>query len=112
VIAGDSGVFAIIAVDRLRLDDPVGAISVHGIAGIWGLLVVPLSNDGAALWVQAVGIAVIVAWVGLTSLVVWWALDRVLGLRVSSEQEYGGIDVAECGLEAYPEFTRTHTFAP
>jgi Amt family ammonium transporter len=111
-IGGVIVVFAIIAVDRLRLDDPVGAISVHGIAGIWGLLVVPLSNDGAALWVQAVGIAVIVAWVGLTSLVVWWALDRVLGLRVSSEQEYGGIDVAECGLEAYPEFTRTHTFAP
>ena len=98
-------VFAIITLDKLRIDDPVGAISVHGVVGIWGLLAVPLSNGDATFAAQLLGIVSIFGWVFVASLVVWGVLKALVGIRVSAEEEYEGVDIAECGLEAYPEFT-------
>ncbi|WP_168015804.1 ammonium transporter [Halomonas salinarum] len=103
-IGGLIVVLAIVSLDKLKLDDPVGAISVHGVVGIWGVLAVPLSNDGASFGAQIIGIVGIVAWVFLASLVVWLILKATMGVRVSEEEEYEGVDLAECGLEAYPEF--------
>ncbi|MGE4473725.1 MAG: ammonium transporter [Stutzerimonas sp.] len=99
-------VFSILTLDKLRIDDPVGAISVHGVAGIWGLLAVPLTNADGSFAAQLLGVASIFAWVFVASLVVWGILKAVIGLRVSEEEEYEGVDVVECGLEAYPEFTK------
>jgi len=98
---------AIIFMDRwFKIDDPVGAISVHGIVGIWGLLAVCLSNPDASLLTQLIGIAIIFAWVFGTSLIVWLGIKMTVGIRVAEEEEYEGVDIGECGLEAYPEFTR------
>ncbi len=97
---------SIVFMDRMfKIDDPVGAISVHGVVGIWGLLAVPLTNSDASFGAQLLGIAAIFVWVFVTSLVVWTILKAILGIRVSEEEEYEGVDVGECGLEAYPEFT-------
>ncbi|WP_404376198.1 ammonium transporter [Vreelandella aquamarina] len=98
-------VAAIVTLDKLKLDDPVGAISAHGVAGIWGLLAVPLSNGDASFGAQLAGIVGIFGWVFIASLVVWLVLKAVMGIRVSEEEEYEGVDIAECGLEAYPEFS-------
>ena len=98
-------VASIVLLDKLRIDDPVGAISVHGVVGIWGLLAVCFTNSDAKLWVQLVGMLSIFAWVFVTSLAVWFVISRTIGIRVSEEEEYEGIDISECGLEAYPEFT-------
>jgi Amt family ammonium transporter len=96
---------SIVYMDRLfKIDDPVGAISVHGVVGIWGLLAVPLTNADASLGAQLLGIVAIFAWVFVTSLIVWSILKMVLGIRVSEEEEHEGVDIGECGLEAYPEF--------
>lgn len=107
VIGGLIVVPSIVMLDRIfKIDDPVGAISVHGVVGIWGLLAVCLSNGGMAqLPAQLLGIGVIFAWVFVTSFVVWFLVKMVLGIRVSEEEEYEGVDIGECGLEAYPEFT-------
>ncbi|HCR95955.1 MAG: ammonium transporter [Halomonas sp.] len=104
-VGGAIVVVAIVSLDKLKLDDPVGAISVHGVAGIWGVLAVPITNDGASFSAQMMGIAGIFGWVFLTSLVVWLVLKAIMGIRVSEEEEYEGVDIAECGLEAYPEFS-------
>ncbi|NNF60936.1 MAG: ammonium transporter [Gammaproteobacteria bacterium] len=96
---------SIVMLDKIRIDDPVGAISVHGVVGIWGLLAVTLSNDDASLGAQLLGIAVIFAWVFITSFIVWFVIRKVMGIRVSQQEEMEGVDVGECGLEAYPEFT-------
>lgn len=105
VVGGLLVVPSIVGLDKLRLDDPVGAISVHGVVGIWGLLAVPITNEGAKLGVQLLGIGSIFAWVFLTSLLVWFLIKLAVGLRVDEEHEYEGVDIIECGLEAYPEFT-------
>jgi Amt family ammonium transporter len=98
---------SIVFMDRMfRIDDPVGAISVHGVVGIWGLLAVCLTNPDASLLAQLVGIGVIFAWVFMVSLGVWLLLKTLIGIRVSEQEEYEGVDVAECGLEAYPEFAK------
>ncbi|MDP1541079.1 MAG: ammonium transporter [Moraxellaceae bacterium] len=97
---------SILMLDKLKIDDPVGAISVHGVVGVWGLLAVCLSNEDATLGAQLLGIVSIFAWVFLASLIVWAVIKAVMGIRVSEEEEYNGVDTAECGLEAYPEFTR------
>ena len=97
---------SILMLDKLKIDDPVGAISVHGVVGVWGLLAVCLSNEDATLGAQLLGIVSIFAWVFLASLIVWAGIKAVMGIRVSEEEEYNGVDTAECGLEAYPEFTR------
>ena len=98
-------VFSIITLDKLKIDDPVGAISVHGVVGLLGLLLVPVTNDGSSLSGQLIGAATIFAWVFGASLVTWFALKAVMGIRVSEEEEYEGVDLSECGQEAYPEFT-------
>jgi Amt family ammonium transporter len=103
-IGGVLVVYSIVFLDKLRIDDPVGAISVHGTVGIWGVLAVTLSNEEATLLAQVTGILVIFLWVFLVSLVVWGIIRATAGLRVSEEAEYTGLDVVECGLEAYPEF--------
>lgn len=97
-------VFAITFLDKLRLDDPVGAISVHGVVGMWGLLAVPLTNTDATIVAQVTGLLVIFAWTFVASFLVWFILKSVFGIRVSAEEEYEGVDLSECGLEAYPEF--------
>ena len=98
-------VFSILAMDKLRIDDPVGAISVHGVCGLLGLLLVPLTNESATLWGQIVGAITIFTWVFGASFVVWFVLKKVVGIRISEEEEYDGADLSECGMEAYPEFT-------
>jgi ammonium transporter, Amt family len=98
-------VFSIITLDKLKIDDPVGAISVHGVVGLWGLLAVPLTNDGSSFGGQLVGAATIFTWVFVASFVTWFIIKMIMGLRVSEEEEYEGVDIAECGMEAYPEFT-------
>ncbi|MDT8451972.1 MAG: ammonium transporter [Gammaproteobacteria bacterium] len=98
-------VFSIVTLDKLRIDDPVGAISVHGVVGIWGLMAVPLTNDGTTFGGQLVGMLTIAVWVFGASLLVWLAIKALMGVRVSQEEEYEGVDLAECGMEAYPEFT-------
>jgi len=96
---------SIVALDKLKIDDPVGAISVHGVVGIWGLLAVCFTNDEASLLVQLMGLVSIFAWVFITSYIVWLVIKKTVGIRVSEEEEYEGVDLSECGLEAYPEFT-------
>ena len=96
---------SIVLLDKLRIDDPVGAISVHGVVGIWGLIAVCFTNGDAKLWVQLVGMLSIFAWVFISSFIVWFVIRNTVGIRVSEEEEYEGVDISECGLEAYPEFT-------
>jgi Amt family ammonium transporter len=103
-VGGVIVVFAILSLDKLRIDDPVGAISVHGVVGMWGLMAVPITNGEASFVAQAIGLGTILAWVFITSLIVWLLIKLVMGIRVSEEEEYEGVDVGECGLEAYPEF--------
>jgi Amt family ammonium transporter len=103
-IGGVIVVFSIVALDKARIDDPVGAISVHGVCGIWGLLAVLFSNPEATLLGQLAGIAVIFIWMFGTSMLIWLGLKAVIGIRISEEMEYTGMDMAECGMEAYPEF--------
>jgi len=98
-------VASIVTLDKLRIDDPVGAISVHGVVGIWGLLAVCFTNPDASFMWQLIGIVSIFAWVFITSLIVWFVIKKTVGIRVSEEEEYEGVDLSECGLEAYPEFT-------
>jgi Amt family ammonium transporter len=103
-VGGIIVVFSILGLDRLKIDDPVGAISVHGVVGMWGLIAVTLSNPDATLVAQLTGLGVILAWTFIASLIVWGIIKVVMGLRVSEEEEYAGVDLSECGLEAYPEF--------
>jgi Amt family ammonium transporter len=104
-VGGVLVVFSIVLLDKLRIDDPVGAISAHGTAGVWGVIVVPFTNGDANFGSQLVGIAAIFLWTFAASFVVWGALKATMGIRVSEEEEDEGLDVGECGLEAYPEFT-------
>jgi Amt family ammonium transporter len=98
---------SIVTLDKLKIDDPVGAISVHGTVGIWGVLAVLITNGDATFSGQIVGVISIFAWAFLASLVVWLILKAVMGIRVSEQEEYEGVDLSECGLEAYPEFAST-----
>ena len=105
-IGGVLVVFSIITLDKLKIDDPVGAISVHGSCGLLGLLLVPVTNGDVSFSGQIIGALTIFVWVFGFSLVVWGVLKAVMGIRVSEEEEYEGVDIAECGMEAYPEFTK------
>ncbi len=105
-IGGIIVVFSIVTLDKLKLDDPVGAISVHGVVGLWGIFAVLLSDADATFSGQLVGALTIFIWVFVTSLIVWSIIKAVMGVRVSEEEEYEGVDISECGMEAYPEFTR------
>ncbi|MCH9807116.1 MAG: ammonium transporter [Alphaproteobacteria bacterium] len=107
IIGGVGGVIVVFTVpllDKLRIDDVVGAIPVHLFAGIWGTLIVAWTNTDANLGVQALGVAAIGAFVFGTSFVVWAFLKFTIGLRPTLEEETEGLDKAEIGLEAYPEF--------
>jgi Amt family ammonium transporter len=108
-IGGVLVVFSIVALDKLKIDDPVGAISVHGVVGLLGLLLVPITNDAASFSGQIYGALTIFVWVFGASFVAWFALKQIMGLRVSEEEEYEGVDLSECGMEAYPEFSKTST---
>jgi Amt family ammonium transporter len=104
-------VFSILTLDKLKIDDPVGAISVHGVVGFLGLMLVPITNPltddgGASFSGQLIGALTIFVWVFVASLVVWGILKAVMGIRVSEEEEYEGMDIADCGMEAYPEFVK------
>ncbi len=98
-------VFSILTLDKLKIDDPVGAISVHGTVGIWGILAVLLTDSEATLSGQIVGMLTIFVWVFVASLITWGIIKAIMGIRVSEEDEYEGVDLSECGMEAYPEFT-------
>ena len=98
-------VFSIIMLDKFRIDDPVGAISVHGTAGIWGIFAVLFTDAEATFGGQLIGMLTIFIWVFVASLIVWTLIKLIMGLRVSEEEEMEGVDISECGQEAYPEFT-------
>ncbi len=106
-VGGVLVVFSIVGLDKLKIDDPVGAISVHGTVGMWGLLAVVISNDDATIGAQLLGLGTILAWTLVTSLIAWGIIKAVMGIRVSEEEEYEGCDIGECGMEAYPEFTNS-----
>ena len=103
-IGGVLVVLSILGLDKLKIDDPVGAISVHGVVGFLGLMLVPITNEGSKFTGQLLGAFTIFVWVFVTSLIVWLALKAIIGIRVTEEEEYEGVDISECGLEAYPEF--------
>ncbi|MDV7105225.1 ammonium transporter [Vibrio sp. TH_r3] len=103
-VAGVLVVFAIIGMDKIKVDDPVGAISVHGVCGFFGLMVVPVCNSDASFGAQLLGAAVIFAWVFAASLAVWAVLKATAGIRVSEDEEMEGMDMHDCGVAAYPEF--------
>lgn len=104
VLGGVLVTFSIIALDKLKIDDPVGAISVHGVVGLLGLLLVPITNDESSFSGQLIGAASIFLWVFATSFIVFLIIKTLVGIRVSEEEEYEGADISECGVEAYPEF--------
>jgi Amt family ammonium transporter len=109
IIGAIGGVLVVLTVpllDRLKIDDVVGAIPVHLVCGIWGTLAVPISNGDTSFGTQIVGIVAIGAFVFVTSLVVWAVLKFTMGIRLTEEHERDGADRAELGLEAYPEFGR------
>jgi len=103
-VGGVIVVFSIITLDKFKLDDPVGAISVHGVAGLWGLIAVVFSNSESSIGAQLYGAMVIFTWTFVTAMIAWFVIKLVMGIRVSEEDEMEGVDIAECGMEAYPEF--------
>lgn len=103
LIGGVLVVFSIIGLDKMKIDDPVGAISVHGTVGIFGVLAVAIFGSASFVG-QLVGLLTIFVWVFVASLIVWMILKVTMGIRVSEEEEYEGVDISECGMEAYPEF--------
>jgi len=109
IIGGVGGaivVFAVPMLDKFKIDDVVGAIPVHLLAGIWGTLAVVLSNDAASIGTQFTGIIAYGAFTVIGSTILWLALKYTIGIRVSEEDEALGLDKAEVGVEAYPEFSR------
>lgn len=110
IIGGIGGivvVLSVVALDKLKLDDPVGAISVHGSAGIWGIFAVLLTNESATFMGQLIGTAATFAWMFAASFIVLLIIKAIMGLRASEEEELIGMDVEECGMAAYPEFVPT-----
>lgn len=103
-VGGVIVVFAVPFFDKFKIDDVVGAISVHLVCGIWGTLAVPITNGDTAFLAQLVGIVSIGLFVTITSTVVWYALKMTVGIRLSPEDEAQGADISELGMEAYPEF--------
>ncbi len=105
-VGGVIVVFSILGLDKLKIDDPVGAISVHGVVGMWGLLAVPLTNSDATFTAQLLGLFTILVFVFVAAFIVWLIIKLIIGIRVSAEEEEEGVDISQCGLEAYPEFTK------
>ncbi len=105
-IGGAIVIFAVPMLDKLKIDDVVGAIPVHLLAGIWGTMAVPLTNSDATFYAQAVGVIAVGIFVSASSAIVWTILKTTMGIRVSPEEELEGLDKGEIGVEAYPEFAR------
>jgi len=105
-VGGIIVVISVIFLDKMRIDDPVGAISAHGTAGIWGLIAVAFTNADATIGVQLYGTIVIFLWTFIAAGITWGILKVIIGIRVSKEAEEVGVDVSECGMEAYPEFKK------
>jgi Amt family ammonium transporter len=99
-------VFAVPFLDKLKIDDVVGAIPVHLFAGIWGTIAVVLTNSDASLGVQLYSILVVGAFTFVASGVLWFIIKAISGIRVSEEAEIMGLDMSELGMEAYPEFSK------
>ena len=104
LLGGSLVVFRIIALDKVKIDDPVGAISVHGVCGALGIMLVPLTNGDASFVNQLIGLVCILAFVFVASFIVWTVLNKTMGIRVTEEEELNGMDQHDCGIEAYPEF--------
>ncbi|KAF7788975.1 ammonium transporter, Amt family [Pseudoalteromonas rubra] len=104
MLGGSLVVFSIVALDKLRIDDPVGAISVHGVCGALGIMMVPFSNSDASFMTQAIGLVTILGFVFIASYIVWGIIKTLMGIRVGEEEELSGMDQHDCGIDAYPEF--------
>ena len=104
-VGGVIVVFAVPMLDKLKIDDVVGAISVHGIAGIWGTIAVVFS--GGSFGAQIIGTVSICLFIFILSLVIWYVLDLIMGIRVSEEDEITGLDSTELGMDAYPDFSKS-----
>ena len=100
--------FTMSYIEKLGIDDPVGAISVHGVAGILGLMLVPILNTSASFLEQAIGIGAIFGFVFGSSYIIWFLLDKTIGIRVGEQEEVGGSDMWEAGVKAYPYFMKGH----
>jgi len=105
-VGGVIVVLSIVGLDKMRIDDPVGAISVHGTCGIWGLMAVLITSDDATLSGQLTGLGAILGFTFVAALVVWFVIKMVFGIRLSEEDQQVGADVAEIGIVAYPEFSK------
>lgn len=103
-VGGGIVVIVVPLLDKLKIDDVVGAIPVHLVAGIWGTLAVPLTNPATSFITQLTGVLSVGVFMFISSYIVWMAIHRTIGLRVSEEEEFEGLDKMELGLEAYPEF--------
>ncbi|MCB5160746.1 ammonium transporter [Marinomonas algarum] len=103
-IGGIVVVLSVLMLDKLKIDDPVGAISVHGSAGIWGIFAVMISNDDATFIGQLTGTVCTFLWMFTMTIIALWVIKKVMGLRASEEEELEGMDMHECGMHAYPEF--------
>jgi len=106
IVAAVLVVFAVPFFDKLRIDDPVGALSVHLVNGIWGTLAVAIWNPEVSMMAQIKGIVAVGLFTFVSSFIVWYIIKMVMGLRASEEEEYDGEDKHETGLEAYPEFAK------
>jgi Amt family ammonium transporter len=116
-VAGTLVVFAVLFFDKIKIDDPVGAISVHGVCGAWGTLSAALLHENlftgaeydlwGALQIQALGVAVAFAWTFTTAFVLFKVVAATIGLRVTAEEELEGLDVGEHGNACYPDFVTT-----
>ena len=106
-VGGAIVVFAVPLLDKLKIDDVVGAIPVHLFAGIWGTIAVVFYNDGTSLMTQLTGIAAYGVFTFFVSLIVWYIFKMTIGIRVSQEAEITGLDLSELGMEAYPEFSKS-----
>jgi ammonium transporter, Amt family len=111
VVGAIGGALVVVAVpmfDKLRIDDPVGALSVHLVCGIWGTIAAAIFKDGVSMTTQLKAIVIIGAFTFALSYASFWIIKKAIGLRAEEESEYEGLDVNECGLEAYPEFIRSN----
>ena len=109
IVGSIGGIIVVLVVplwDKIKIDDPVGALSVHLVAGIWGTLAVGIFNDEVLIFDQIKGIVIIGSFVFISSFIIWKILDLIIGLRVSEEEEITGLDIYETGLECYPEFRK------
>lgn len=105
-VGGIIVVLSIVGLDKIKIDDPVGAISVHGTCGIWGLIAVLITSDDATLTGQLTGLGAIFGFTFVAALVVWFVIKLIMGIRLSEEDELIGADKAEIGIVAYPEFSK------